>query len=116
MVRQWDMWQADLDPTVGHEQAGTRPALIVSSDAINEGRRLVIVVPMTSRKPGRRLYSAEALVPAGVAGLRAESVALVHQLRAVDPARLNRMLGHLDDEGIRAEVGEAIFDVLEGAI
>lgn len=41
----------DLDPTRGHEQAGRRPALIVSDDRFNHGRSgLIFVAPLTTRK------------------------------------------------------------------
>lgn len=43
-----DIWWVDFDPIAGHEQAGKRPALIISADAFNRGpQRLVIVVPLT---------------------------------------------------------------------
>jgi mRNA interferase MazF len=41
---------AQLDPIRGHEQAGTRPILIISDDLFNRGPAgLVIAVPITSR-------------------------------------------------------------------
>ena len=43
-----DVWDLDLDPIQGHEQAGSRPALILSVDLFNEGpAELVVVVPLT---------------------------------------------------------------------
>lgn len=45
-----EVWLAELSPTRGHEQAGRRPALVVSDDLFNRGPAgLVIVVPMTSK-------------------------------------------------------------------
>jgi len=42
------VWDLILDPTIGHEQAGSRPALIVSVDIFNEGPAdLVVVIPVT---------------------------------------------------------------------
>ena len=44
-----DVWLVDLSPVRGHEQAGRRPALIVSDDLFNRGPAgLVIVAPITS--------------------------------------------------------------------
>lgn len=48
-----EVWLAELSPTRGHEQAGRRPALVVSEDIFNRGPAgLVIVLPMTSRARG----------------------------------------------------------------
>ncbi|OYV95604.1 MAG: growth inhibitor PemK, partial [Planctomycetia bacterium 21-64-5] len=45
-----EVWTVNLDPVRGHEQAGTRPALIVSVNRFNHGPAgLVVVLPITSR-------------------------------------------------------------------
>jgi mRNA interferase MazF len=46
-----DIYWADLDPTVGHEQAGRRPVLILSRSALNDRSGTVIVVALTSAEP-----------------------------------------------------------------
>ncbi len=43
-----DIYWADLDPTVGHEQAGRRPVLILSRSAFNDRSGTVIAVALTS--------------------------------------------------------------------
>jgi len=48
--RRGEVWFADLNPTLGHEQSGRRPILIVSADAYNTSRvGLVIALPLTSK-------------------------------------------------------------------
>jgi mRNA-degrading endonuclease toxin of MazEF toxin-antitoxin module len=47
-VKRGDIYLVSLDPTLGHEQQGTRPVLIVSPDRFNEVTRVPIVVPVTS--------------------------------------------------------------------
>ncbi len=48
-----DVWLGDLDPTVGHEQAGERPILILSIDSFNRSRAgLVVILPITARLRG----------------------------------------------------------------
>src|SRR3990170_1190644 len=43
-----EVWMTDLSPVRGHEQAGRRPALIVSDTVFNQGPAgLVIVLPIT---------------------------------------------------------------------
>jgi mRNA interferase MazF len=43
-----EIWLADLNPIRGHEQAGTRPVLIISTNTFNHGpASLVFVLPLT---------------------------------------------------------------------
>lgn len=48
MVKQGDIIKVSLDPTTGHEQAGYRPAVVVSNDFFNKKTNLVIVCPITN--------------------------------------------------------------------
>lgn len=48
-----EIWEVDLNPTRGHEQAGLRPALVVSVDMFNHGpAELVVVAPITTTARG----------------------------------------------------------------
>lgn len=46
--KQGDVVMVDLNPTKGHEQAGYRPAVIISGDVFNEYTKMVMVCPITS--------------------------------------------------------------------
>ncbi|WP_432650181.1 type II toxin-antitoxin system PemK/MazF family toxin [Huintestinicola sp.] len=48
MVKQGDIIKVSFDPQSGHEQAGYRPAVIVSSDYFIEKTKLVIACPITN--------------------------------------------------------------------
>ena len=50
-VLRGDIVWADLDPTRGHEQAGTRPVLVVSDDVFNQRSGTVIAFAVTSIEP-----------------------------------------------------------------
>ena len=50
MVKQGDVVKVNFNPQQGHEQAGYRPALVISNDFFNEKARLVIVCPITNTK------------------------------------------------------------------
>ena len=104
----WSIWLAGLDPVVGSEQGKTRPVLIISETSINNVLPVVNVLPVTSRKPGRRIYPNEALLPAGTAGLQMESIILCYQIRTLDKKRLLRMYGTLDDLSLREAILEAL--------
>ena len=48
MVKQGDIIKLDFNPQSGHEQAGYRPALVISNDFFNAKAKLTIVCPITS--------------------------------------------------------------------
>jgi mRNA interferase MazF len=90
-VRRGGVWLVNLDPVVGHEQGGRRPALIVSSDHLHAiPSRLVIVVPITTRSRGMRAH-VPIQPPEG--GLAHPSYAVTEQSRAISIQRLDRRLG-----------------------
>jgi len=77
MAYRWAIFLANLDPVVGSEQGKTRPVLVISEEHINQVLPVVNVLPITSRKPGRRIYPNEVLLPLGTVGLKNESIAMV---------------------------------------
>jgi len=105
---QWQVVQAELDPVRGSEQAGERPVLIVSHEAINETLLIVTVLPMTTYRRGRRIYSTEVLLPAGKAGQPHDSIIMAHQIRTIAKERLHRSYGWVNDEGLREQVRAAM--------
>ncbi len=106
--RKWDLAWAGLDPSVGHEQAGRRPVLVLSNDIISRAIGLVAIVPLTTWKKGRRVYPTEVLLPTKASSLPSPSLALCHQLRTVSARRLSPSKGRLDDEALRTEVERAV--------
>ncbi len=97
---------ANLDPTRGAEQAGTRPVLVVQCDLANERIPTVTVVPLTSNVRAARFLFTVA-VSTTETGLTQDSVVLVFHVRTLDKTRLIRRMGHLEDETM-ARVDEAL--------
>jgi mRNA interferase MazF len=97
-VRRGEVYEARLDPTEGSEQAGSRPVIIVSRDAINTASPIVIVVPCTTYRPGRRLYPSQVLLHAPDGGLTVDSIALGEQVRALAKSRLRQQRGLLSPQ------------------
>jgi mRNA interferase MazF len=112
-VERWSVWLANLDPIVGSEQGKTRPVLVISRSKLNQILPVVNIIPLTSRKPGRRVYPNEALVPVEAAGLDRESIALCFQIRTLDNKRLIGRLGVLSDTSVQSEVLQALVFQLE---
>jgi len=96
-----------LDPTLGHEQRGLRPCIIVSDPDVTEDQRypLLCVIPITGTPGQGALYPELA---AGSGGLRKRSWALLDQLRTIDKRRVRKLFGR-----ISAEELEAVDDGLE---
>ena len=108
LILKWRVCLADLDPVIGSEQGKRRPVMIVSDDALNTVLRVVNVLPITTRKPGRRVYPNEVLMPMGEAGLPNESIVLCHQIRTLDKQRLIKDYGELTDSNQQEAVHEAL--------
>ena len=109
-MRRGEVWLATLDPVRGSEQAGTRPVLILQADPLNDLLRTVVVVPFTTNLRWSR-FPFCVLVPAGDGGFATESVALCHQIRVSDTARLRQRLGHVSDATI-AQITRAVHVTL----
>lgn len=86
-----EIWMADLDPIRGHEQAGQRPVLVVSTNGFNHGPAdLVIIIPLT--RTARSIpYRVPIEPPDG--GLRATSYALCDSVRSIAKERLIKRWG-----------------------
>jgi mRNA interferase MazF len=99
----------ELDPTLGHEQHGVRPCIVVSDpDVISDQRfPLVCVVPVTGTPGEGLLYPP---VAPGQSGLAKESFALIDHLRSIDKRRIRRVFGELPEREIEAiDEGLALF-------
>lgn len=104
--RRGEVWWVRLDPTLGSEIRKTRPCLVVGANVLNERRRTVVVVPMSSGPQA----APPLLVPVVCAGRRA--VAVVDQVRAVAKERFTRRMGELSERDL-ASVDDALRLVLE---
>ena len=90
-----EVWDVDLDPTLGHEQSGRRPAPVVSVDQFNQGPSgLVIVVPISSK--GKQVRSHVAIEP-HEGGLKTKSFAKCEAIRSISTERLVRRRGAVSD-------------------
>ena len=101
-----DIVWADLNPTVGHEQAGMRPVLIVSREAFNIRSGTVIAMPLTSR-------AGSAGFPLSVeitsAKLSKRSWVKISQIRTLSTKRLGKRMARLE----RGEVDQIVSGLNE---
>ena len=93
-ITRGDVWLAEFDPTRGREQAGRRPAVIVSADRFHQGRSgLAYVLPLTRTDIQSPWH---VLVDPPEGGLTARSFAMCDQLRVFALDRLLRPFGTID--------------------
>lgn len=76
-----DIVAVPLDPALGHEQKGTRPALVLTSKAFNKLGD-VLVAPITQGGEYSR-YAGFAVTLSG-SGSKTQGVALVNKIRMLD--------------------------------
>jgi mRNA interferase MazF len=87
MISRGQIYFVNLGPTHGHEQAGRRPVLVVSADAINRQPLVVTVVVGTRASRIPRDYPTNVRISAQETGLPEDTVFLCFQIRSLDPAR-----------------------------
>jgi len=100
-----EIWWASLDPVIGHEQAGTRPVLIVSADTYTQGPLgLVVILPMTRRIRPFPLHIAVQPVETGLASAGAimcEQPRVIAQQRLLNQRAAGRLNAAVMDRGDR---------------
>jgi mRNA interferase MazF len=104
-----EIWDVVLDPHVGREQAGYRPALVISNDYFNQvDNGLHIIAPITSRNRGIRQH-VSIVEPEG--GIKGAAVIMCDQAKAQSTLRFRRRRGKVSDELLKLVqqmVGESI--------
>ncbi len=88
-----DIFYADLGDTVGSQQGGIRPVVIVQNNTGNRFSPTIVVVPLTSVNKKKRqpthTYIGKCF------GLTAESIALAEQITTIDKCRLHDYIVHM---------------------
>lgn len=111
-MKRGEVYDAALDPTPNSAQAGFRPVIIVSRDALHNAFPIVIAVPCTTQRQGRYVYPSRVVLRAPEGGLSVDSVALCEQVRALAKSRLMRLRGALS-EGSLAQIERALIIALD---
>ncbi|MDP8933268.1 MAG: type II toxin-antitoxin system PemK/MazF family toxin [Cyanobacteriota bacterium] len=100
VVKRFDVFRVNLNPTVGSEIKKTRPCLVISPDEMNKRIATVIIAPMTTK--GRPYPSR---IDCHFQGKDGQIV--LDQIRTVDKNRLDEYLGQ-----ISADEQKAVLDTL----
>jgi mRNA interferase MazF len=89
VMKRFDVYLENLDPTVGSEIQKTRPCLVISPDEMNRNIRTVIIAPMTASTKG---------YPTRVSCTfrKKQGQIVLDQIRTIDKKRLIKKLGTID--------------------
>jgi mRNA interferase MazF len=85
-----DIRWANLNPTVGHEQAGERPVLILSQDIFNERSGTVIAMALTSQEPRAGFPLTHEVL---LSKLPKQSWVKISQIRTLSTERIGKKIG-----------------------
>ena len=97
-IKQYDIWLADLNPSLGTEAGKTRPVVIIQTDLLNEVHLSTLICPITTNvKTEIKLLR----VHLKKGQLDKLSDILIDQVRAIDNKRFIKKLGHLTKDQIQ---------------
>lgn len=106
LPRRGEIWWVRLDPTLGAEIRKTRPCLVLTTNIVNDHRRTVVVIPLSSAPTGRPPLQ----IPLTWEGR--VSVAVVDQIRAVTKERFLHRIENVSNQQLKA-VEDALRAILE---
>ena len=114
MVKKWEIYFVDLDPTKGSEQRGIRPVLIASNDAVNTYLPVCTVIPFSSYKPGDKVYPTEILLKAEETGLEKDSILMFQQIRTIDISRLRSpAISTISSDSIKSKINIGLMEYFD---
>ncbi len=105
-----DVIWAELNPTIGHEQSGQRPVVIISEDIFNERSGTVIAIAVTSQQPRAGFPLTLEIT---TAKLPKRSWAKISQVRTLSIERLGKKLGRVAAEELTLIV-EGLNEIIAG--
>lgn len=109
-MKQGEIWNVNLNPSKGSEQAGFRPVVVVSGNLLNTHLPVVIVVPLTSKV--KHYKGNPIIMPSRTNGLKVPSEMLVFHIRSISKDRLAKKLGTVDAEQLSFAI-RTLNDILK---
>jgi mRNA interferase MazF len=103
-IKRYEIYIADLNPTIGSEIKKTRPVVVVSQDLMNQNLETIVICPLTS-KLHPKWRSRIQIKCAGK-----ESEIAVDQIRTISKQRLMRKIDELKPEKA-LELKQTIFEM-----
>ncbi|HET8809604.1 MAG TPA: type II toxin-antitoxin system PemK/MazF family toxin [Flavobacteriaceae bacterium] len=92
-MKQKEIWNVYFDPTIGREQSGNRPAVVVSGNNLNKNLDVVWVCPLSSSI--HNFEGNPVLEPNDKNGLKKRSEIMVFHIRSISKKRFKRKIGEI---------------------
>ncbi len=104
-VKRYDIVQADLSGTVGSEQGGIRPVLIIQNDVGNLHSPTTIIMPFSTKVFKNPNQPTHTLIRKSAdTGLKEDSILLGEQMRVISNKRIIKKIGSVTNENERNEI------------
>jgi mRNA interferase MazF len=98
VIKRGEIYYAKLGASIGSEQGGTRPVLIVQNDVGNKYSPTTIVVALTTSRNKKKLPTHVLIRNNKRNGLNSDSTALCEQIRTIDKSKIEGKIGLVDNE------------------
>jgi mRNA interferase MazF len=110
-AKQFEIWIADLNPTVGTEPGKIRPVIVIQTDLLNKHHASSIICPLTTNvQKGSEILRIH--LKKGSCGLNEACDIMIDQVRAIDNKRLIKKVGGVSP-GISGKIKENLKIVLD---
>lgn len=109
-MKQAEIWNVNLNPVKGSEQAGFRPVVILSGNLANEFLRTIIVCPLTTKI--KEYKGNPVLEPDIKNGLKEKSEVLVFHIRSISKDRFVNKLGAVTPDCME-QMKKTLGDILK---
>jgi len=91
-AKQFEIWIADLNPTIGTEPGKIRPVVVVQTDLLNKHHSSSVICPITTNVQ-KESEILRIHLKRGCCGLNEECDIMIDQIRAIDNKRLKNKIG-----------------------
>lgn len=108
-MKQRDIYLVDLNPTLGREQRGTRPVVIISGNVMNDHFNVAIICPLSSNI--KNYTGCVVLQKDEINKLRKDSEIITFQIRTISRERLIHKIGEITEEQLE-EIKNGLNDIL----
>lgn len=108
MIKQGDVFIVDLDDSIGHEQKGTRPIIIIQNNFLNQTSDNVVVVPLTSQRKKFQPFHYTLYQEDYPFLNRPKNIVLAECVTCISKQRLKQKIGSVNEEDL-----QEIFEVMK---
>ena len=111
MIKQFDIWVADLNPRKGTEPGKTRPVIVIQTNLLNAIHPSTIICPLTT-KVQKESEILRVFLKKGDANLSSNCDIMIDQIRTIDNKRFLKKIGSLSADLIE-KVKENILIIMD---